>query len=214
VNGVQKYGKTLRMGVDMHAALRDRLAGAAENIIKEQGLTALRARDLAQQVNCAVGMIYKLFPDLDAIVVAVNSRTLAEIAAAIEQTRTDADARAAVRASDPAPVMRLVQLALAYFDYAVANRHRWQALFTHNVPAIPQWHHEEHRQLFARLEAPVRALIPAIDDETCGLTSRSLFSAVHGVVSLGLDETLTTISLPALRRQTAVMAAAASRGLA
>jgi AcrR family transcriptional regulator len=202
------------MGIDLHAALRDRLVDAAENIISEQGLAGLRARDLAQRVGCAVGMIYKLFSDLDAIVVAVNSRTLAEIATAIEGAGSDADARAVVRAGDPPPVQRLVQLALAYFDYAAANRGRWMALFTRHISVVPEWHHDEHRQLFARLEAPVRALVPAIDDETCGLTSRSLFSAVHGVVSLGLDETLTTISLPALRRQTAVIAAAASRGLA
>jgi AcrR family transcriptional regulator len=201
------------MGADLHAALRDRLVAAAENVISEQGLTELRARDLAQRASCAVGMIYKLFPDLDAIIVAVNSRTLAQIALAIEQVGPDPDTDEALRPSDPPPVMRLVQLSIAYFDYAAANRLRWMALFTHNIPAIPEWHHEEHRQLFARLEAPVRALLPGIDDETCALTSRSLFSAVHGIVSLGLDETLITISLPALRRQTALVTAAASRGL-
>ena len=68
-------------------------------------------------------------------------------------------------------------------------------------------------RIFAHLEAPIRALFPAMNDESCVTLSRSLFSAVHGVVSLGLEEKLILIPLPVLRRQTALIAAAASRGL-
>ena len=204
------------MAEDSHADLRDRLVDEAVKIIVEQGLTALRARDLAARANCALGMIYKLFPDLDAIVLAVNSRTLALLDVAIERVSADGDAKQATLASDPPEVMRLVQLALAYFDFAAANKFRWRALFDREMSAghvIPDWHHAEHHRIFARLEAPVRALFPAMDDATCVTLSRSLFSAVHGVVSLGLEEKLILIPLPVLRRQTALIAAATSRGL-
>ena len=53
------------------------LIDAAEHTISRDGLAALRARDLAAEAGCAVGAIYTAFPDLDAIVIAVNMRTLA-----------------------------------------------------------------------------------------------------------------------------------------
>jgi AcrR family transcriptional regulator len=39
-------------------------------------IQALRARDVAQNVGCALGAIYNVFADLDALVLAVKERTL------------------------------------------------------------------------------------------------------------------------------------------
>src|SRR5215470_13530693 len=59
--------------------LKAALIDAAEAIIAKDGLAALRARDLAAAAGCALGAIYNAFEDLDAIVFAVNMRTLALI---------------------------------------------------------------------------------------------------------------------------------------
>ncbi len=48
------------------AALREALVSAAERTVAAQGLSGLRARDLAREAGCAVGAIYTVFPDLDA----------------------------------------------------------------------------------------------------------------------------------------------------
>src|SRR5690242_11941470 len=56
--------------------LREALLAALERTVVAQGWQALRARDLAREVGCAVGAIYNVFPDLDALVFAAKGRTL------------------------------------------------------------------------------------------------------------------------------------------
>ena len=65
--------------VSRHEKLQNALIEAAERAIATQGLGALRARALAEEVGCAVGAIYTIFPDLDGIILAANSRTLIQI---------------------------------------------------------------------------------------------------------------------------------------
>ena len=62
---------------DRRERLRTALIDAAEATIAAEGLAALKARDLAKEVGCALGAIYTAFPDLDALILTVNLRTLA-----------------------------------------------------------------------------------------------------------------------------------------
>src|SRR3954451_14246550 len=103
------------------ARLRDALVAAAERAIAKQGLGALRARALAEEVGCAVGAIYNVVEDLDDLVLLVNARTLAAL---------ERDLSAADRDGDPADgpnaaVGRLVRMALAYLDFASTQTPRW-----------------------------------------------------------------------------------------
>lgn len=204
------------MGSNTHPPLREVLIDAAEATIATSGLATLRTRDLADAAGCALGMIYKLFPNLDAVVLAVNSRTLALLGAALA-TSGALDVSQFVGPNDPEPVVTLVRLALGYFDFAAANQLRWRALFDHRMPAgevVPEWHLAEHQRLFERVEAPLRLLQPDAEDSELMVLGRSLFSAVHGVVSLGLEEKLVSLPHAVLRRQTGLIAAVAARGLA
>src|SRR3954467_4934007 len=107
--------------------LREALIDAAERTIETEGLQALRARDLAAEVGCAVGAIYNAVADLDELVYAVNARTLA----ALEKTFTAAGAVGTAAPSADGAIAQFVRLALAYTDFADANRPRWRALFGH-----------------------------------------------------------------------------------
>ena len=55
--------------------LRDRLIDIAEQVIRKDGLGAIKARDLATQAGCALGAIYNVFDDLGDLVLEVNART-------------------------------------------------------------------------------------------------------------------------------------------
>ena len=204
------------MGNSAHSPLREVLVDVAEAMIATSGLAALRTRDLADAAGCALGMIYKLFPNLDAVVLAANSRTLALLGSALSASGA-LDVSQFVGPNDPEPVVRLVRLALAYFDFAAANQLRWRALFDHRMPAgevVPEWHLAEHQRLFELVEAPLRSLQPQAEAGELMVLGRSLFSAVHGVVSLGLEEKLVSLPHAVLRRQTGLIAAVAARGLA
>jgi len=191
--------------------LRDALISAAERTIEAHGLGGLKARALAVQVGCAVGAIYNVVADLDDLIIAVNSRTLA----ALERDLAAAE-RASDAAGEAAPVDRLVRLGTAYLTFAIGQRVRWRALFEHRLPAgkcLPEQFLEDQRRLFRYVEEPLGELQPHLSDEQRALAARSLFSAVHGVVMLGLEEKLQTVPSEILAEQVAFIVSAIGRGI-
>ncbi len=194
------------MAADRRQGLRDRLVQEAERQIAATGLPELRARSLAEAAGCSVGAIYTAFPDLDALILAVNGRTLAAIDAVMAP-------------ADPpgAPLEALLRLAEAYLDFAATERHRWQALFIHRLPegvAAPDWYAELRARAFSHVEAPLAGLLPGQSAAERGLLARSMFAAVHGVVALGLDEKVAAMTQAQLREQLRLVVAAMTRGLA
>src|SRR5882672_1648888 len=193
------------------ARLRGALVSAAEQAIARQGLGALRARALAEEGGCAVGAIYNVVEDLDDLVLLVNARTLA----ALEHDLSVAD-RAAEPDGPNAAIARLVRMALAYLDFAAAQTPRWRTLFEHRMPAgreVPTWYREQQQRLFAYVEELLLELQADESRVRRALLARSLFSAVHGLVVLGLEEKLQTIPLPVLREQVRFVVTAIGRGM-
>ena len=193
--------------------LRDALVVAAERTIESEGLRGLKARELATKVGCAVGAIYNVVTDLEELIYAVNARTLASLEAAVR----DSGAGGGVEAdSHDGAIKQLVRLALAYMDFAAAHGPRWRAIFQHQPPAgreTPDWYIADQMRLFSYVEQPLRALLPEATGERRATVARSLFSAVHGMVVLGLEEKLQLIPLPVLREQVTLIVEAIGNGL-
>lgn len=193
--------------------LRDALVDAAERTIDAEGLRGLKARELAYKVGCAVGAIYNVVTDLDDLIYAVNARTLA----ALEDKLTEAGATArAEEESIDRALDRLVRLALAYTEYAAAHTPRWRAVFDHQPQPgrdIPDWYMADQLRLFGYVEEPLKTLRPDDAPQRRALIARSLVSAVHGIVVLGLEEKLQLLPRQVLREQVALLVAAMGRGL-
>ena len=195
---------------DRHAALRTRLIDAAERTIAERGLAALKARDLAAEADCAIGTIYNVFEHLDELVLCVGSRTLTMLEEALGAARS----RGPYGSIDEA-IADLVRLALAYLDFAARHQIRWRALFEHRISearSLPDWFVEQQQVLFAQVEGPMGSLLPGLDHDRRRILARTLFSAVHGVVSLGLEEKLVSLPLADLREQVAAIVRAVASG--
>lgn len=162
--------------------LRDALIVIAERTIASDGLTALRARDLASEAGCAVGAIYNVFGDLTDLVLAVNARTF---------HRLGADVAASLADAPQDPVEQLVIMAQAYHRFAAQNHLSWRALFDverAQGAAAPEWYLAEMGQLFTYISDPLAVIFPDRDSAELALLTRALFSSVHGIVLLGLDE--------------------------
>ena len=190
--------------------LREALIAAAERTIESEGLRGMKARELATKVGCSVGAIYNVFADLDDLIFAVNALTLEQL----EKTLTVAGGDNADPKGDA--IKTLVHLGLAYMDYAAANTRRWRVLFDHRLPEnkeVPTWYMANLARLFVYIEEPLRKLAPALSPIRRALLARSLFSAVHGIVLVGLEEKLQHLPLPVLREQVTVMTEAMARGL-
>jgi AcrR family transcriptional regulator len=193
-----------------YAELRSRLIDAAERTIAERGLAAVKARDLAAEAGCAIGTIYNVFQHLDELILCVGSRTLAML----DRVLTAARSPHPYHSSEEA-VGDLVRLALAYLDFAARHRVRWRALFDHRISeahSLPDWYVEQQQVLFAQVEGPLATLLPDLDDDRRRVLARTLFSAVHGVIALGLEEKLISLPLPDLRNQVAAVVRAIASG--
>jgi AcrR family transcriptional regulator len=190
--------------------LREALIIAAARVISGRGYQALRARDLAQDVGCAVGAIYNVFPDMDALNLAVKSRALDELQGDIlgqlgpDETATREEG-----------VARLMALSRIYLEFAHRNRRLWLSAFEHSSAVTPIYEAYMLRldNIFANVERPLIVILPNMPSPERKLLARALFSAVHGVISLGLVEKLGSLSLEELRWQTRVVLAATLRGM-
>ena len=195
---------------DRHTALREQLIDAAERTIAEKGLAAVKARELAREVGCAVGTIYNVFEHLDELVLRVGARTLAMLETTLEAVRPLGGHHSTETAADD-----LVRLAVAYLEFAATHTVRWRALFEHRMSEarpLPEWFVEQQHQLFAQLERPLEALLTELDEDARRILARTVFSAVHGIVALGLEEKLVSLPLPDLGSQLAATVRAIATG--
>ena len=173
---------------------RQALIAAAERAIAAQGLAGLKARELASEVGCSLGAIYNLVQDMDELVLRVGSRTLSRLDVALTE----------VESGPEGAVECLVAIALAYCRFARANLHLWRTLFDHRMAEgseVPDWAVSEQMQLFRHIAVPLSELLPNAGGDRLALLTRTLFSAVHGVLVLGLDEKLIAVPVAALEQQ-------------
>ena len=193
------------------AGLRQALLEAAERKIAAEGLEALKARALAAEAGCAIGQIYNVWPDLDSLVIAVNARTLDDLDEVLVAAGAPAGASSAAEARAV-----LVAQAEAYLDFARHNGERWRAVFEHRLGGprvLPAWYREQQARLFSHVDRPLRTLLPGLPPAERAVLGRSVFSAIHGVVWLGLEELLGPQSHDGLRAQVRALMGALVDGL-
>lgn len=155
------------------AELRTLLIEAGHGLIEERGFARFSAREAARRAGYTVGTIYHVFGSLDAYFMAINTLTnvrwTAALNAALAEQAPDAD--------------RIAVLVGAYFAFAEANTHAWQALYDYRQPAdlaLPEADVAERVKLTAIVDREVaRELGREIDADTKRL-ARSLIATVHG----------------------------------
>ena len=178
----------------------------AKRIVENEGLSALQARRIAQEAGCSVGTIYNLYDGLDDLIIRVNSGTLEDLGAKLselEQSATDSLA------------VNLTAMALAYLQFALDSQAAWRAVFEHQLAkdkVVPDWYREHQAALFSIVEKKLAHVVA--DDQQRKLASRALFAAVHGVVSIALDQKLGDFDYAATKAQVKFIVQSAAKGLA
>ncbi|MBO9451425.1 TetR/AcrR family transcriptional regulator [Tropicibacter sp. R16_0] len=168
------------------AALREKLVHSAKTRIERDGMAALRARDLAKDAGCAVGAIYNAFEDLNDIVMAVNGLTFQALGETV---------RGSFDGTEP-PVDRLILMSHAYLGFAVDHTNLWRALFDLDMSEdgpVPTWYRAALADLFANISRPLSELFPEMAQEELSLMTRAMFSSVHGIVLLGLQNRISGV---------------------
>lgn len=180
--------------------LRNRLIDIAEARIAENGIGAIKARDLAKRADCAVGAIYNVFGDLHDITIAVNGRTFGRLGHAVASSLKGKE--------DTPPTDRLIAMSIAYLEFAAANPNAWRTLFDVRMTKdmdVPEWYLNELERLFGFIAGPVRECFTDMSVEDTGLMTRALFSSVHGIVLLGLENRISGVPSDELTRMIALV---------
>jgi AcrR family transcriptional regulator len=170
---------------------RDLLLQVAGQLIAANGLKSLKIRDVAHAADCSIGSIYNEFGDFDGLILMISRGTI----------RALDDVLSAVPDDDP--VQQLYGLADAYLGFATVHGNLLRALFEHrmeNDRPFPEDLLELVMHTFALMHAPLLRLLPDRDPAEIALLARMMFSAVHGIISLGLEERLVAVPPDSLRR--------------
>jgi len=189
-------------------ALREALIAAADRRIGESGVRALTAREVAGEVGCAVGAIYTIFRDMDALAAAVNARTVVRLEQCV------AEALAAHPGADARH--QLVLLGQTYFAFVLANRLLWSAIFEVGYRGEGADVHPEadHARLIGHIVRPLECLLPGMEAPRRLLVAKALFAAVHGIVSLGQQSRFMPVPPAEVSAQIAFIVEAFCRGAA
>jgi AcrR family transcriptional regulator len=166
----------------------------ARDLIAAKGLRSLKVRDVAEAADCSIGSVYNEFGDFDGLILTVNRETVQALTTRL----------AAVPIDDP--IRQLHGFAATYLDFAAEHSNLLRSLFEHRM--------EEDRpfpedilimvmRAFALMHAPLVRLMPDKDPAEIALLARMMFSAVHGIISLGLEERMVAVPPEKLRQQVA-----------
>jgi AcrR family transcriptional regulator len=166
----------------------------ARGLIASNGLRSLKVRDVAEAADCSIGSVYNEFGDFDGLILTVNRETVQTLTARL----------LAVPAEDP--VRQLHGLAETYLAFAADHANLLRSLFEHRMEddrPFPEDILLMVMQAFALMHEPLVRLLPDRNPEEVALLARMMFSAVHGIISLGLEERMVAVPPEKLRQQLA-----------
>src|SRR5882757_1993701 len=184
------------MNIVQEESLRDRkknqrrllLIEIARRLIATKGLRSLKVRDVAEAADCSIGSVYNEFGDFDGLILTVNRGTVQALTARL----------VAVPAEDP--FLQLHGLAETYLQFASEHANLLRSLFEHRMEddrPFPEDILLMVMQALALMHEPLVRLLPDRDPEQVALLARMMFSAVHGIISLGLEERM--VAVPPVR---------------
>lgn len=159
---------------------RRRVLEAAICLMGEEGLSALQIRPVAAKAGYSVGSVYKHFPDLDTLIIAVNGVTLNEIK----------DRMIEAVEKESKPLERLQILARSYLHFALERPNFWRGLFDHHISGqvgIPMEHKEQNIVLLSLISKEISLLHPDLGCDLLAARSRTCFAAVHGLVAFSME---------------------------
>jgi AcrR family transcriptional regulator len=163
----------------LHGDLLAALITAALSLIDEHGVKGLALSDAAHLAGVSVAAPYRHFKDKEAL--------LAEIAAEGFAMFRDALARAA-RSHPDDKVKRLVEMGVAYVDFALQHRSHFKVMWEGGVAKAnyPEMRQTAH-QAYLLLEEAAKDLHPRAHPARQQALVRAAWSVVHGYAMLTLE---------------------------
>ncbi|MBR0757487.1 TetR/AcrR family transcriptional regulator [Bradyrhizobium jicamae] len=190
MNNVQEESLRERKRIQRRVLLLD----IGHRLIATKGLRSLKVRDVAEAAGCSIGSVYNEFGDFDGLILTVNRETVQALTKRLTAVPTGN------------PVHQLHGLADTYLAFATEHPNLLRALFEHrmeNDRPFPEDILLMVMEAFSLMHAPLVQLLPDRDGEDVAQLARMMFSAVHGIISLGLEERMVAVPPEQLRQRLA-----------
>lgn len=168
------------------------MLATARDIIAAKGLRSLKVRDVAEAAECSIGSVYNEFGDFDGLILTVNRETVQALAEKLRAVPTDD------------PVRQLHGLAQAYLEFFMAHANLLRSLYEHRMEddrPFPEDILHMVMRAFALMHEPLLRLMPDRPTSEVAMLARLMFSAAHGIISLGLEDRMVAVPLENLRQQ-------------
>ncbi|MGR9116747.1 MAG: TetR/AcrR family transcriptional regulator [Gammaproteobacteria bacterium] len=167
--------------------IKEMVLNAAETIVIEEGIGALKVRKIAMDIGYTVGSVYMVFDNMADLITHLKARALDDIA---EQLREVEDCGQ--------PEQCIKKLAQAYLAFASRHFNRWSMIFEHRLAedaVIPAWYQQKVDALFNPLETQIQRLTPAVSEEQIRRAARALWGGIHGICILSLTGKLDAVGI-------------------
>jgi AcrR family transcriptional regulator len=168
-----------------HGDLRTALIEAALSLVEKHGVKGLALSDAARLAGVSVAAPYRHFKDKETL--------LAEIAAEGFVLFRDALARAA-QTNPKDKVRRLVEMGVAYVDFALEHRSHFKVMWESGIPKekYPEVGKVAH-EAYLLLEKAAIDLLPGAPAGRQQALVATAWSVVHGYASLTLESALSVV---------------------
>lgn len=160
--------------------LAELIVREGHQLLSEVGFARFSAREVAKRIGYSVGTLYNVFGSYDALMLAINGRTLDLWRAALLEKLEQAESG------------RLEQAIAVYFDFAASHRHAWAALYDFRLPndvPLPASYAEKLAAVTGILVDEITADLPAHRKAEGPGLARSIFATVHGHCFFALNGT-------------------------
>lgn len=163
--------------------LKELALASAEKLLAEKPASELSTRQIATKMGYTVGTLYQIFKNLPDLLLHVNARTLKRL---YEDCQN-------LDISQQTPESNILSYANVYLDFAHSNTGLWELIFANKVLShdeLPQWYTEQVNALFSLIEIQLKAIRPDASAREVTKTSRVLWSSVHGICTLSINDNL------------------------
>lgn len=165
-----------RRSVHTPEELRELILRAATDIVVQDGLEGLSARELAKRIGYSPGTLYNVFDNLDDLLLTIEARLLDELAERLAQTDASGS-----------PQEQVQRLAETYYAFTQESPNLWNLLLQHQLPAeygVPEWYQTKIESLLVPLHAALEPLLGGTDAGSKHRATRTFWATLHGVTSL------------------------------
>lgn len=148
--------------------------------LTEHSYHELSLRKLANMIGYVPSTLVNVFGSYNLLLLHAVAQTLDELSSeAMRVVEGSSDHRQA-----------LAHLAYCYHDFALQHPHRWRLIFEHNMNGaeLPEWQAKRIDNMTGMLEALLAQLAPNRTPAEVLQASRVLWSGVHGITLLSVDD--------------------------